>query len=105
VPAGTKEGRAEDDRGTCIIVLGEPHGDGNAYRPINAPFWLLIGGWFFGALMYLSLYVQAPGVAIPSERRARNVPCPTELQRTRSDVRIGPKSIRHSLKCPPSTNR
>src|ERR1700728_970857 len=30
------------------------------------PFWLLIGAWFFGALMYLSLYVQALGVAIPS---------------------------------------
>jgi hypothetical protein len=70
VPAGTKEGRAEDDRGTCIIVLGEPHGDGNAYRPINAPFWLLIGGWFFGALMYLSLYVQAPGVRFTCKRLA-----------------------------------
>ncbi len=30
------------------------------------PFWLLIGAWFFGALMYLSLYVQALGVQIPS---------------------------------------
>jgi general nucleoside transport system permease protein len=30
------------------------------------PFWLLIGAWFFGALMYLSLYVQALGIAIPS---------------------------------------
>ena len=30
------------------------------------PFWLLIGAWLFGALMYLSLYVQAVGVAIPS---------------------------------------
>ena len=30
------------------------------------PFWLLIGAWFFGALMYLSLYVQALGVKIPS---------------------------------------
>ena len=30
------------------------------------PFWLLIGAWFFGALMYLSLYVQALGLAIPS---------------------------------------
>jgi simple sugar transport system permease protein len=30
------------------------------------PFWLLIGAWFFGALMFLSLYVQAMGVAIPS---------------------------------------
>lgn len=30
------------------------------------PGWLLVGAWFFGALMYLSLYVQALGVAIPS---------------------------------------
>ena len=30
------------------------------------PFWLLIGAWFFGALMYLSLYVQALGIAVPS---------------------------------------
>jgi simple sugar transport system permease protein len=30
------------------------------------PFWLLIGAWFFGALMYLSLYVQALGVPVPS---------------------------------------
>jgi general nucleoside transport system permease protein len=30
------------------------------------PFWLLVGAWFFGAFMYLSLYVQALGVAIPS---------------------------------------
>jgi simple sugar transport system permease protein len=30
------------------------------------PFWLLIGAWFFGALMYLSLYVQGLGVAVPS---------------------------------------
>ncbi|MBS0643637.1 MAG: ABC transporter permease [Proteobacteria bacterium] len=30
------------------------------------PFWLLIGAWFFGALMYLSLYVQALGLSIPS---------------------------------------
>jgi simple sugar transport system permease protein len=30
------------------------------------PFWLLIGAWFFGALMYMSLYVQALGVPIPS---------------------------------------
>ncbi len=29
------------------------------------PFWLAIGAWFFGALMYLSLYVQALGVAVP----------------------------------------
>lgn len=30
------------------------------------PFWLLIGAWFFGALMYLSLYVQGQGLPIPS---------------------------------------
>jgi len=30
------------------------------------PFWLLIGAWFFGGLMYLSLYVQALGVRVPS---------------------------------------
>lgn len=30
------------------------------------PFWLLIGAWLFGALMYLSLYVQALGIAVPS---------------------------------------
>ncbi len=30
------------------------------------PFWLLIGAWFFGALMYLSLYVQGQGIPIPS---------------------------------------
>ena len=30
------------------------------------PFWLLIGAWCFGALMYLSLYVQALGVPVPS---------------------------------------
>lgn len=30
------------------------------------PAWLLAGAWFFGALMYLSLYVQALGVPIPS---------------------------------------
>lgn len=30
------------------------------------PFRLLIGAWLFGALMYLSLYVQALGVAVPS---------------------------------------
>jgi general nucleoside transport system permease protein len=28
--------------------------------------WRLIGAWFFGALMYLSLYVQAMGVAVPT---------------------------------------
>ena len=26
----------------------------------------MIGAWFFGALMYLSLYVQALGVPVPS---------------------------------------
>jgi len=30
------------------------------------PFWLLAGAWFFGALMYLSLYVQAIGVPVPA---------------------------------------
>lgn len=30
------------------------------------PFWLLAGAWFFGALMYLSLYVQAMGVPVPT---------------------------------------
>lgn len=30
------------------------------------PFWLLIGAWFFGALMYLSLYVQGLGLPVPS---------------------------------------
>ena len=30
------------------------------------PGWLLLGAWFFGALAYLSLYVQALGVPIPS---------------------------------------
>ncbi len=34
----------------------------SAWRPL----WLLIGAWLFGALMYLSLYVQALGVAVPS---------------------------------------
>lgn len=34
----------------------------SAWRPI----WLLAGAWFFGGLMYLSLYVQALGVAVPS---------------------------------------
>lgn len=75
MPAGAKEGGVAGRRGACIIVLREPQGDGNAYRPINAPFWLLIGAWFFSALIYLSLYVQAPGVATPGERHARNVPC------------------------------
>jgi simple sugar transport system permease protein len=30
------------------------------------PFWVLIGAWFFGGLMYLSLYVQGIGIPIPS---------------------------------------
>ncbi len=30
------------------------------------PFWLLVGAWLFGLIMYLSLYVQAIGVPIPS---------------------------------------
>jgi simple sugar transport system permease protein len=30
------------------------------------PFWLLIGAWLFGGLMYLSLYVQALGVHVPT---------------------------------------
>lgn len=29
-------------------------------------FWLLVGAWFFGGLMYLSLYVQGIGIPIPS---------------------------------------
>ena len=34
----------------------------SAWRPL----WLLVGAWFFGALMYLSLYVQALGSVVPS---------------------------------------
>jgi len=34
----------------------------SAWRPL----WLLLGAWFFGALMYLSLFVQGMGVAVPS---------------------------------------
>ena len=30
------------------------------------PFWLLIGAYLFGSIMYLSLYVQALGISIPS---------------------------------------
>ena len=30
------------------------------------PFWLMIGAWLFGGMMYLSLYVQGLGVPIPS---------------------------------------
>ena len=30
------------------------------------PFWVLIGAWFFGGLMYLSLWVQGQGIGIPS---------------------------------------
>lgn len=33
-----------------------------AWRPV----WLLVGAWFFGALMYLSLTVQAVGLPVPS---------------------------------------
>ncbi len=29
------------------------------------PLWLLVGAWFFGALTYLSLYVQALGAPVP----------------------------------------
>lgn len=34
----------------------------SAWRPV----WLLAGAWFFGALMYFSLYVQALGIPVPS---------------------------------------
>ena len=34
----------------------------SAWRPV----WLLAGAWLFGAVMDLSLYVQALGVAVPS---------------------------------------
>jgi general nucleoside transport system permease protein len=30
------------------------------------PFWVLIGAWLFGGMMYLSLYVQGLGVPVPS---------------------------------------
>jgi simple sugar transport system permease protein len=30
------------------------------------PFWLLVGAWLFGGVMYFSLYLQGMGVAIPS---------------------------------------
>jgi simple sugar transport system permease protein len=30
------------------------------------PFWLLIGAWLFGGIMYLSLYVQGLGVPVPT---------------------------------------
>jgi general nucleoside transport system permease protein len=30
------------------------------------PFWLVVGAYFFGGVMYLSLYLQGMGVAIPS---------------------------------------
>jgi general nucleoside transport system permease protein len=33
-----------------------------AWRPI----WLLVGAYLFGSIMYLSLYVQALGIPIPS---------------------------------------
>jgi simple sugar transport system permease protein len=31
------------------------------------PFWLLAGAYLFGAIMYLSLYLQGLGVAVPSQ--------------------------------------
>ncbi|MBC7634579.1 MAG: ABC transporter permease [Acetobacteraceae bacterium] len=30
------------------------------------PFWLMIGAWLFGGIMYLSLYMQALGVPVPT---------------------------------------
>ena len=33
-----------------------------AWRPV----WVLVGAWVFGALMYLSLYVQGAGASIPA---------------------------------------
>jgi xanthine dehydrogenase small subunit len=38
---GTKEGCAEGDCGACTIVLGEPHGDGLRWQPVNACIRLL----------------------------------------------------------------
>jgi ABC-type uncharacterized transport system permease subunit len=31
------------------------------------PFWLLVGAYLFGGIMYLSFYVQGTGLAIPSQ--------------------------------------
>ena len=31
------------------------------------PFWLLVGAYLFGAIMYLSFYLQGHGIAIPSQ--------------------------------------
>jgi simple sugar transport system permease protein len=31
------------------------------------PYWLLVGAYLFGGIMYLSLYVQGMGVAVPSQ--------------------------------------
>jgi general nucleoside transport system permease protein len=31
------------------------------------PFWLVVGAYLFGAIMYLSFYVQGLGVAVPSQ--------------------------------------
>ncbi len=31
------------------------------------PFWLLVGAYLFGGIMYLSLYVQGLGLAVPSQ--------------------------------------
>ena len=30
------------------------------------PFWLMIGAWLFGLVMYLALYMQALGVSVPT---------------------------------------
>lgn len=30
------------------------------------PFWLMIGAWLFGGIMYLALYMQALGVPVPT---------------------------------------
>lgn len=31
------------------------------------PFWLLVGAYLFGAIMYLSFYLQGLGIAVPSQ--------------------------------------